>query len=121
MTVLVSSHLLSEMDQMATHVGIIDKGQLIFQDSLAVLHEHSRLQLLLKTDNDDRALQILKRSEISAEQKGGKLYLRSAEDSLVIKAVSVLAASGVGVLRLSEQQMSLEDIFLHLTGRQVSL
>lgn len=121
MTVLVSSHLLSEMDQMATHVGIIDKGQLIFQDSLAVLHEHSRLRLLLKTDNDDQALQILKRSEIPAEQKNGKLYLRSTEDSLVIKAVSVLAASGVGVLRLSEQQMSLEDIFLHLTGRQVSL
>lgn len=121
MTVLVSSHLLSEMDQMATHVGIIDKGQLIFQDSLAVLHEHSRLRLLLKTDNDGQALQILKRSEIPAEQKNGKLYLRSTEDSLVIKAVSLLAASGVGVLRLSEQQMSLEDIFLHLTGRQVSL
>lgn len=121
MTVLVSSHLLSEMDQMATHVGIIDKGQLIFQDSLAVLHEHSRLRLLLKTDNDDQALQILKRSEIPAEQKNGKLYLRSTEDSLVIKAVSLLAASGVGVLRLSVQQMSLEDIFLHLTGRQVSL
>lgn len=121
MTVLVSSHLLSEMDQMATHVGIIDKGQLIFQDSLAVLHEHSRLRLLLKTDNDDQALPILKRSEIPAEQKNGKLYLRSTEDSLVIKAVSLLAASGVGVLRLSEQQMSLEDIFLHLTGRQVSL
>lgn len=121
MTVLVSSHLLSEMDQMATHVGIIDKGQLIFQDSLAVLHEHSRLRLLLKTDDDDRALRILKRSEIPAGQRDGKLWLRSTEDSLVIKAVSVLAASGVGILRLSEQQMSLEDIFLHLTGRQVSL
>lgn len=121
MTVLVSSHLLSEMDQMATHVGIIDKGQLIFQDSLAVLHEHSRLRLLLKTDDDDRALRILKRSEIPAEQRDGKLCLSSAEDSLVIKTVSALTASGVGVLRLSEQQMSLEDIFLHLTGRQVSL
>lgn len=41
-TVLISSHLLSEIDQMASHVGIINQGALIFQDSLSVLHEHSR-------------------------------------------------------------------------------
>lgn len=120
-TVLISSHLLSEMDQMATHVGIIDKGQLIFQDSLSVLHEHSRLRLLLKTNNDVHALKILKRCQIPAEIKNDKLYLRITEDELVIKAVSALTSSGIGILRLIEQQMSLEDIFLHLTGRQVSL
>ena len=42
MTVMISSHLLSEIDQMATHTGIIDRGELIFQDSLAHLYEHSR-------------------------------------------------------------------------------
>ncbi len=45
-TVLVSSHLLAEIDQMATDVGIIDKGHLIFQDSLVILHEHSRSRIL---------------------------------------------------------------------------
>ena len=43
MTVLVSSHLLSEIDQMATHVGIINQGELIFQDSLSALHKHLSL------------------------------------------------------------------------------
>lgn len=120
-TVLVSSHLLSEIDQMATHVGIIDKGQLIFQDSLSCLHEHSHSRLLLHTDNDAEALKQLKRCQIPAELKDGQLYLRVQEDAYVIKAVASLVNSGIGILRLSEQQISLEDIFLHLTGRQVSL
>lgn len=120
-TVLVSSHLLSEIDQMATHVGIIDKGQLIFQDSLSCLHEHSRSRLLLCTDNDAKAAEVLKRRQIPSEQKEGRLYLRTHEDALVIKAVSSLVASGIGILRLSEQQMSLEDIFLRLTGKGASL
>ncbi len=120
-TVLVSSHLLSEIDQMATHVGIIDQGELIFQDSLDCLHEHSRSRLLLHTDNDPEAAKLLKHFRIPSEQKDGKLYLRISEDGLVIKAVAGLVNSGIGILRLNEQQMSLEDIFLHLTGRQVSL
>ncbi|MCI9076970.1 MAG: ATP-binding cassette domain-containing protein [Dorea sp.] len=121
MTVLISSHLLSEIDQMADHVGIIDKGQLIFQDTLSCLHEHSGTRLLLRTDNDKAALQLLKRSRIPAELKDGKLYLRVLEDKAVIHAVSALVNAGIGILRINEQQMSLEDIFLHLTGRQVSL
>ncbi len=121
MTVLISSHLLSEIDQMADHVGIIDKGQLIFQDTLSCLHEHSGTRLLLRTDNDKAALQLLKRSRIPAELKDGKLYLRVLEDKAVIHAVSALVNAGIGILRINELQMSLEDIFLHLTGRQVSL
>ena len=106
---------------MATHVGIIDQGELIFQDSLDCLHEHSRSRLLLHTDNDPEAAKLLKHFRIPSEQKDGKLYLRVSEDGLVIKAVAGLVNSGIGILRLNEQQMSLEDIFLHLTGRQVSL
>lgn len=120
-TVVVSSHLLSEIDQMATHVGIIDRGQLIFQDSLQALHEHSRSRLILSTDNDRKALEVLRRLQIPAEIRKDTLYLRVTEDPLVVKTVSSLVNAGIGILRLREQQMSLEDIFLKLTGRQVSL
>lgn len=120
-TVLVSSHLLSEIDQMATHAGIIDKGQLIFQDSLASLHEHSRSRMLLHTDDDRRAFRILSDMGLPADWKNDALYLKTTEDALIIRTVSSLVKAGIGVLRLAEQQMSLEDIFLQLTGRQVSL
>lgn len=121
MTVLVSSHLLSEIDQMATHVGIINQGELIFQDTLSALHRHSRSRLILKTDNDTSALQILLSFGLSAFFEEKNLCLKATDNATVIKAVRLLVQSGIGILRLSEQQMSLEDIFLQLIGKQVSL
>lgn len=121
MTVLVSSHLLSEIDQMATHVGIINQGELIFQDTLSALHRHSRSRLILKTDNDTSALQILLSFGLSAFFEEKNLCLKATDNDTVIKAVRLLVQSGIGILRLSEQQMSLEDIFLQLIGKQVSL
>ena len=121
MTVLVSSHLLSEIDQMATHVGIINQGELIFQDSLSALHKHSRSRLILKTDNDTAALSVLLSFGLSASLEGKTLCLKTTDNATVIKTVNVLVQSGIGILRLTEQQMSLEDIFLQLIGKQVSL
>jgi ABC-type multidrug transport system ATPase subunit len=120
-TVLISSHLLSEMDQMATHVGIINQGELIFQDSLSVLHKHSRSRLLLSTSDDPSAFQYLKHSKIPVQWSEGKICLKTENENQVMQAVSLLVHSGIGILRLEEQQMSLEDIFLNLTGKQVSL
>ena len=121
MTVLVSSHLLSEIDQMATHVGIINQGELIFQDGLSALHKHSRSRLILKTDNDAAALSVLLSFGLSASLEGKTLCLKTTDNETVIKAVNILVQSGIGILRLNEQQMSLEDIFLQLIGKQVSL
>ena len=121
MTVLVSSHLLSEIDQMATHVGIINQGELIFQDSLSALHKHSHSRLILKTDNDTEALSFLLSFGFSASFEGKNLCLKATQNAAVIKAVNILVQSGIGILRLNEQQMSLEDIFLQLIGKQVSL
>lgn len=121
MTIVVSSHLLSEIDQMATHVGIINQGQLIFQDRLSSLHEHSRSRILLRTNHDVVAMNVLKQCNIPVEWQEGTLYLKNHDDELVIKAISILVKEGIGILRITEQQMSLEDIFLQLTGKQVSL
>ena len=107
-TVLISSHLLSEIDQMASHVGIINQGALIFQDSLSVLHEHSRSKMLLHTSDDQTALQYLKHSGISCHWQNGRIMLNTLEDNRIMQAVSLLVNSGIGILRLEEQQMSLK-------------
>lgn len=121
MTIVVSSHLLSEIDQMATCVGIINKGELIFQDSLSALHEHSRSRILLRTDNDEKAMEVLAQHQIPARWHDRTICLKVRKDALVKKTVATLVASDIGVLRITEQQTNLEDIFLTLTGRQVSL
>ncbi len=121
MTILVSSHLLSEIDQLATHVGIIDRGELIFQDSLPALREHSQCRMYLHTTDDNASLQYLKDAGLPAAFKEEQLYLLRTDDRSITQAVRCVVSGGIGVLRLEERQMSLEDIFLSLTGRRVSL
>lgn len=117
MTVLVSSHLLSEIDQMASHVGIIDHGELIFQDRLDTLHESSRPHLILHTTNDKKALSLFKEYKYPASIVHQKLTLKYLPDKQVYEIGKLLYAHQIGILRLTEEQRSLEDIFLTLTGR----
>ena len=121
MTVLVSSHLLSEIDQMADHVGIIREGELVFQDTLAALHARSRHLLGLRTTDNGEAARLLGESRIPCTLEEGYLILPLLTDADAAKLSRFLAAHRVDLLRMEERQKSLEDIFLELTGKAASL
>ena len=122
MTVLVSSHLLSEIDQMADHVGIIREGELVFQDTLEALHQHSRHNLALRTGDNEGALKLLRQGRVPCAQEEDYILLPRLDDPDAAKLIRYLIGHGVDVLRLEERQKSLEDIFLELTGgKAVSL
>ncbi len=121
MTVLVSSHLLSEIDQMADHVGIIREGELVFQDTLAALHARSRHHLALRTTDNGQAARLLGESKIPCTLEDGYLILPLLTDADAAKLSRFLAAHRVDLLRMEERQKSLEDIFLELTGKAASL
>jgi ABC-type multidrug transport system, ATPase component len=121
MTVLVSSHLLSEIEQMATHVGIIDKGELIFQDSLESLYEHSHKRIQISTMNNRAAIQILEKNHIPCNLSENVISMPDMEHEKTAFLITCLTSEGVGVYRIEEHQKSLEEIFLSLTGKQVSL
>lgn len=121
MTVVVSSHLLSEIDQMADHVAIIREGELVFQDSLEVLHGHSRHHLALRTSNNAVARSLLAGQSVTCREEEGYLILPILPDETAAQLTRFLAENQLGVVRLEERQKSLEDIFLELTGRAVSL
>ncbi|WP_283128222.1 ATP-binding cassette domain-containing protein [Allofournierella massiliensis] len=121
MTVVVSSHLLSEIDQMADHVAIIREGELVFQDSLEILHGHSRHHLALRTSNNAVARSLLAGQSVTCREEEGYLILPILPDETAAQLTRFLAENRLGVVRLEERQKSLEDIFLELTGRAVSL
>ena len=121
MTVLVSSHLLSEIDQMADHVGIIREGELVFQDTLAALHARSRHHLALRTTDNGQAARLLGESRLPCTLEDGYLILPLLTDADAAKLSRFLAAHRVDLLRMEERQKSLEDIFLELTGKAASL
>lgn len=121
MTIIVSSHLLSEIDQMATHVGIIASGRLVYQDTMAHLHTKSRSHLVLRTTNNALACAVLQREGVRCELKGDELLLPPLADALAAGCTQALCAAGAGIIRLEEQHTSLEDIFLELTEGAASL
>ena len=121
MTVVVSSHLLSEIDQMADHVAIIREGELVFQDTLEALHGRSRHHLALRTTNNAVARAILQEKSVPCQEEEGYLILPILSDELAAQLTRLLAEHHLGVIRLEERQKSLEDIFLELTGKAASL
>ena len=121
MTVVVSSHLLSEIDQMADHVAIIREGELVFQDTLEALHGRSRHHLALRTTNNAVARSLLAQRDIRCTEEEGYLILPILSDEIAAQLTRFLAENRLGVVRLEERQKSLEDIFLELTGKAVSL
>ena len=121
MTVVVSSHLLSEIDQMADHVAIIREGELVFQDTLEALHGRSRHHLALRTTNNAVARAILQEKSVPCQEEEGYLILPILSDELAAQLSRLLGARNLGVIRLEERQKSLEDIFLELTGKAASL
>lgn len=121
MTVVVSSHLLSEIDQMANHVAIIREGELVFQDSLEALHGRSRHHLALRTTNNAIARRLLAEQSVPCEEENGYLILPILSDEVAAQLTGFLAGNRLGIVRLEERQKSLEDIFLDLTGKAASL
>ncbi|OXT15670.1 bacitracin ABC transporter ATP-binding protein [Bacillus sp. OG2] len=120
MTILVSSHLLSEIDQMATQVGIISKGSMIFQDSIHVLRQKANSQIAITVNETEKAWRALLSNGIQAEKEREHLLL-DGTDAQVAAAVEILVRHDVSVYRVQEQRKTLEDIFLELTGEGGSL
>lgn len=121
MTVVVSSHLLSEIDQMADHVAIIREGELVFQDTLEALHGRSRHHLALRTTNNAVARDALREQSVPCQEEEGYIILPILSDEMAAQLTRLLAQRHLGVIRLEERQKSLEDIFLELTGKAASL
>ncbi len=121
MTVVVSSHLLSEIDQMADHVGIIREGELVFQDTLTHLHDRSQHHLALRTANNPVAQALLTQRHISCTAEQDYLILPLLDDGQAADLIRFLTENRLDVIRLEERQKSLEDIFLELTGKAASL
>ncbi|QTL52448.1 ABC transporter ATP-binding protein (plasmid) [Priestia aryabhattai] len=121
MTVLVSSHLLSEIDQMATQVGIISEGKMIFQDSIEILRKKRQPLLKIAVNNTLEASNILKDKGIIPTIHKESLWVSQTDPEFVSEINSTLVHSGLSVYRLEEVKRTLEDIFLDLTGKGASL
>lgn len=115
-TVLISSHLLGEMEQMVTQVGIIDHGKMLFEGELTELQKHSCAGYDLKLLNVEKGIPVLRKLGFSVQpDETGRLVLPPIPDEELAGLSSLLAANGAGVIGLTPKSKNLEEIFLSLT------
>ena len=120
-TIVLSSHLLSEIDQMATQVGIISKGQMIFQDSISKLREQSTSKIKLTINDAESAWKTLLAHGYTTDLVHNQLSIENGSDEKVAKIVKSLVQNDYSIYRVEEEKKSLEEIFLELTGQEGSL
>lgn len=121
MTVLISSHLLSEIEQIATSVGIIHEGEMLFQGSLEQLQNRSCPAIKIKTGNNPMAQHMLLRQGYAPVQDGEFLALEGLRDEQAAEINRMLVTNDIDVLRIEEHKKNLESIFLDMTGKESSL
>lgn len=121
MTVVISSHILNEIDQVADDIGIIHQGELVFQNSLEHLHNLNQRQLAIRTLNNSASLKLLASYNLSCTPQDGFLLMPYLTDKDIARYMHLLIQNNIDITRIEERSRSLEDIFLDLTGMAVSL
>ncbi|HET9187248.1 MAG TPA: ABC transporter ATP-binding protein [Acidothermaceae bacterium] len=115
-TVLVSSHLLAEIEQVATHVGIMSAGRLLRQGSLADVLQNANTQLRVETTQPDDALRVLGNLGLEVSEQGPGYLLAGMRELTADRVNAALVNAGVPVHGLRVERPALEDFFVQLTG-----
>lgn len=115
-TILISSHLLAEIDRLVTHIGIINKGQLMFQGTLEELKQKQQqsLSIILETSDPEKTREVLSSIDLTANFQNGKCILPALQKERVAEINRQLIARGVDVFELSIVKNDLEKIFIDL-------
>lgn len=116
-TVLISSHLLSELEQTVEHVGILNHGKMLFQGPLTELQQHSRGDVVLRLLWPERGVEVFQRAGLGDQVRREKelFVLPPLREETLAGLVGSLAAGGAGVVGVEQRTKTLEDIFLSLT------
>lgn len=117
-TILVSSHLLAEIEKTATHVGIINKGELLFQGTITDLHNLSKPAVRLETNNQASALEILIQAGVEiVQQEENAIVVNFISKDEMGKLNTLLVQNGITVYGLTKERKDLENLFLDITSK----
>jgi ABC-type multidrug transport system ATPase subunit len=108
-TIFLSSHLLAEVEQLCTRVGVLDRGRLVLQDQLELLRAPTG-NTVIETVDGDRARSVLGARVVAVD--GARLVVRGDDPAALNE---LLVGAGVRVRALAEQRHSLEEVVLAVT------
>jgi lantibiotic transport system ATP-binding protein len=115
MTIVISSHILSEVEKMVSHLGIIYKGKMLFQGTLPELHSFQQkdAKLFIRTSGNDTAYHLLEAYQ--PERTGDAITVSFADVKEVANINRMLVQNGLDVYLLHPKEKTLEQLFIDLT------
>lgn len=114
-TVFISSHLLSEVEKMVTHIGIINHGKLVFQGTIQELHNVSKKQLVIQTSDLNISRDLLCRNGYQAEIALDRIIIPYLSENHSAEINSLLVKHDHKVYSLTMSKQNLENLFLSIT------
>jgi len=115
-TVLVSSHLLAEVEQICTHVGVMRTGRLVFQGTLEAMRARGAARVQVRTSEPAQAAEVLTKLGLADIQSGDAEVSAQIGDHVPEVLCRELVMAGVPVAGFGTPRPSLEDLFVELTG-----
>jgi ABC-2 type transport system ATP-binding protein len=117
-TVFLSSHLLAEVEQIATHVGIVGRGRLLFEGTLGELRSRQDEQVVIEVDRPQPASSILRDGGLKVERtEDASVTVKVAGRADVARAATLLVGAGISLYQIRAVRPTLEELFLDLTGK----
>jgi len=114
-TFVVSSHLLAELDMVATRFGFIEQGRLLTEITREDLHEHTKQSLTIAVDDVARTVAILSTQGVEATAGDGRVRVSTHLDE-PDRIAYALVTGGVAVYDLHRETTTLEEFFVKLIG-----
>jgi len=115
-TVFVSSHLLAEVEQVCSHVGVMRTGNLVFQGPLAELRRTAAPRIAVRTADVAAAKEVFGKLGLADPAPGEDVITAELGDAEPERVCAELVHAGVGVRGFAVESPSLEDLFVGLTG-----
>jgi ABC-2 type transport system ATP-binding protein len=116
MTVLLSSHLLPEVEELCDRVAIIRSGSIVYEGAIADLKQMGASGYRLRTTDDERAIAVCQAQPGIADVRRGAHAIHLSADEQAAAALSVaLIEAGAAIIELVRETATLEDLFFHLT------
>ena len=115
-TILLSSHLLAEIEKLVTHIGVINKGKMVFQGTLDELKNKQKelLFIAFETNDNEKALKLLNSFTLHPKKEGTKILIPSISKNEISNIIQQFVNNNIEVYEVSPTRNDLEAIFMNL-------
>jgi ABC-type multidrug transport system ATPase subunit len=121
-TILVSSHLLPEIEKLVTHLGIIDRGRMLFQGTIGALRDRQKqlMKIAIRTSSNAAALGLLESEYPIARLEAGRIEIPAVTDEDIARLNRDQVTRGIDVYEIRAISDDLESIFMGLLEERAS-